>query len=78
MVIDAPFLSGLQDIIATGGADATAVIFDRPSGQIASALSGHSKKVVILLHLLLYLCFLVKLMNDNIIFIVGNQCEICG
>jgi len=49
VVIDAPFLSGLQDIIATGGADATAVIFDRPSGQIASALSGHSKKVVILL-----------------------------
>eukprot|EP00258_Populus_trichocarpa_P008671 XP_002314503.3 pre-mRNA-processing factor 19 homolog 2 [Populus trichocarpa] len=34
-----------KDIIATGGADATAVIFDRPSGQIASALSGHSKKV---------------------------------
>jgi hypothetical protein len=27
---------------------------------------------------LLYLCFLVKLMNDNIIFFVGNQCEICG
>ncbi|XP_011013445.1 PREDICTED: pre-mRNA-processing factor 19-like [Populus euphratica] len=34
-----------KDIIATGGCDATAVIFDRPSGQIASALSGHSKKV---------------------------------
>ncbi|KAJ6898490.1 hypothetical protein NC652_025113 [Populus alba x Populus x berolinensis] len=34
-----------KDIIATGGADATAVIFDRLSGQIASALSGHSKKV---------------------------------
>ncbi|KAJ6420964.1 hypothetical protein OIU84_028360 [Salix udensis] len=34
-----------KDIIATGGVDATAVIFDRPSGQIVSALSGHSKRV---------------------------------
>ncbi|WCJ24116.1 Pre-mRNA-processing factor 19 [Euphorbia peplus] len=34
-----------KDIIATGGLDSTAVLFDRPSGQILSTLSGHSKKV---------------------------------
>ncbi|KAB5537697.1 hypothetical protein DKX38_015230 [Salix brachista] len=62
-----------KDIIATGGVDATAVIFDRPSGQIVSALSGHSKRVVILLCLLLYHCCLVKLVTDNIIFIVDKS-----
>lgn len=34
-----------QDIIATGGVDTNAVIFDQPSGQILSTLGGHSKKV---------------------------------
>ncbi|KAK7279190.1 hypothetical protein RJT34_24236 [Clitoria ternatea] len=34
-----------KDLIATGGIDTNAVIFDRPSGQILSTLSGHSKKV---------------------------------
>ncbi|GAB2294327.1 E3 ubiquitin-protein ligase prp19 [Dionaea muscipula] len=34
-----------KDIIATGGIDTNAVVFDRPSGQIISTLSGHSKKV---------------------------------
>ncbi|KAK6138766.1 hypothetical protein DH2020_027494 [Rehmannia glutinosa] len=34
-----------KDIIATAGADSNAVIFDRPSGQVVSTLSGHSKKV---------------------------------
>ncbi|CBI23714.3 pre-mRNA-processing factor 19 isoform X2 [Vitis vinifera] len=34
-----------KDIIATGGVDANAVLFDRQSGQILSTLSGHSKKV---------------------------------
>ncbi|KAJ8561219.1 hypothetical protein K7X08_027409 [Anisodus acutangulus] len=34
-----------KDIIATGGVDSNAVIFDRPSGQIVSTLSGHSKRV---------------------------------
>ncbi|KAG9141569.1 hypothetical protein Leryth_022243 [Lithospermum erythrorhizon] len=34
-----------KDLIATGGADANAVIFDRPSGEILSTLSGHSKRV---------------------------------
>ncbi|XP_057742767.1 pre-mRNA-processing factor 19-like [Arachis stenosperma] len=34
-----------KDLIATGGIDMNAVIFDRPSGQILSTLSGHSKKV---------------------------------
>lgn len=34
-----------QDIIATGGVDTNAVVFDQPSGQIISTLSGHSKRV---------------------------------
>lgn len=34
-----------KDIIATGGVDTNAVLFDRPSGQILATLSGHSKKV---------------------------------
>ncbi|KAL4190586.1 hypothetical protein AMTRI_Chr07g25440 [Amborella trichopoda] len=35
-----------KDVIATGGVDANAVLFDRSSGQILSTLSGHSKKTV--------------------------------
>ncbi|KAJ4968616.1 hypothetical protein NE237_015317 [Protea cynaroides] len=34
-----------KDVIATGGVDTSAVIFDHASGQILSTLSGHSKKV---------------------------------
>ncbi|KAL3828293.1 hypothetical protein ACJIZ3_017095 [Penstemon smallii] len=34
-----------KDIVATGGADSNIVVFDRPSGQVVSTLSGHSKKV---------------------------------
>ncbi|KAL7177590.1 hypothetical protein ACSBR2_030864 [Camellia fascicularis] len=34
-----------KDVIVTGGADTNAVLFDRPSGEILSTLSGHSKKV---------------------------------
>ncbi|KAF8401978.1 hypothetical protein HHK36_012929 [Tetracentron sinense] len=34
-----------KDIIATGGVDTNAVLFDRTSGQILSTLSGHTKKV---------------------------------
>ncbi|KAF4364824.1 hypothetical protein G4B88_003794 [Cannabis sativa] len=34
-----------KDIIATGGFDTNAVIFNRSSGEILSTLSGHSKKV---------------------------------
>ncbi|KAI5649722.1 hypothetical protein M9H77_35727 [Catharanthus roseus] len=34
-----------RDIIATGGIDTNVVVFDRPSGEILSTLSGHSKKV---------------------------------
>lgn len=34
-----------KDVIATGGVDTNAVIFDRSSGEILSTLSGHSKKV---------------------------------
>lgn len=36
----------LQDIVATGGIDTNAVLFDRPSGQILCTLTGHSKKVL--------------------------------
>ncbi|KAJ0034557.1 hypothetical protein Pint_25149 [Pistacia integerrima] len=34
-----------KDVIATGGVDSNAVLFDRSSGQLLSTLSGHSKKV---------------------------------
>jgi hypothetical protein len=34
-----------QDVVATGGIDTNAVIFDRSSGQILCTLTGHSKKV---------------------------------
>lgn len=34
-----------QDLIATGGVDMNAVVFNRSSGEIVSTLSGHSKKV---------------------------------
>ncbi|KAF3328107.1 pre-mRNA-processing factor 19-like protein [Carex littledalei] len=34
-----------KDIIATGGVDTNAVIFNRASGQILSTLTGHSKKI---------------------------------
>ncbi|CAM8921210.1 unnamed protein product [Rhodiola kirilowii] len=34
-----------KDIIATGGVDTNAVVFDRSAGQIISTLSGHSKKI---------------------------------
>ncbi|KAK4405958.1 Pre-processing factor 19 [Sesamum angolense] len=39
------YLASYVDIIATAGADSNAVVFDRPSGQVVSTLSGHSKKV---------------------------------
>ncbi|KAM0949366.1 putative transcription factor WD40-like family [Dioscorea sansibarensis] len=34
-----------KDVIATGGVDMNAVLFDRSTGQILCTLSGHSKKV---------------------------------
>lgn len=34
-----------QDIIATGGIDTNAVLFDRSSGQVLCTLTDHSKKV---------------------------------
>ncbi|GJN20807.1 hypothetical protein PR202_gb08229 [Eleusine coracana subsp. coracana] len=37
-----------KDIIATGGIDTNAVLFDRPSGQILCTLTGHSKKITTL------------------------------
>ncbi|KAF2314056.1 hypothetical protein GH714_021794 [Hevea brasiliensis] len=50
-----------QDIIATGGVDSTAVLFDRRSGQILSTLSGHSKKVTS-----------VKFVTDGDLFLTGS------
>lgn len=38
-------LDDCQDIIATGGVDASAVLFDRASGEILCTLTGHSKRV---------------------------------
>jgi hypothetical protein len=32
-------------LVATGGADATVVLFDRDAGRIRATLSGHSKKI---------------------------------
>uniref|UniRef100_A0A453J584 Pre-mRNA-processing factor 19 n=1 Tax=Aegilops tauschii subsp. strangulata TaxID=200361 RepID=A0A453J584_AEGTS len=34
-----------KDIIATGGIDTNAVLFDRPSGQVLCTLTDHSKKI---------------------------------
>uniref|UniRef100_A0A7N0UUM4 Pre-mRNA-processing factor 19 n=1 Tax=Kalanchoe fedtschenkoi TaxID=63787 RepID=A0A7N0UUM4_KALFE len=34
-----------KDIIASGGVDTNAVVFDRAAGQIVSTLSGHTKKI---------------------------------
>ena len=39
------YLVDSQDVVATGGIDTNAVIFDRSSGQILCTLTGHSKKV---------------------------------
>lgn len=44
-IICLDILYSSKDLIATGGVDTNAVIFDRPSGQILATLSGHSKKV---------------------------------
>ncbi|XP_050215859.1 pre-mRNA-processing factor 19-like [Mercurialis annua] len=50
-----------KDIIASGGLDSTAVLFDRPSGQILSTLSGHSKKVTS-----------VKFVSEGDLFLTGS------
>ncbi|TVU18463.1 hypothetical protein EJB05_34565 [Eragrostis curvula] len=50
-----------KDIVATGGLDTTAVLFDRPSGQILCRLSGHSKKITSL-----------KFVNRDELFITGS------
>lgn len=34
-----------EDLILTGGADASVVVFDRSAGEILSTLSGHTKRV---------------------------------
>jgi len=37
-----------KDVVATGGIDTNAVLFDRPSSQILCTLTGHSKKITTL------------------------------
>ncbi|KAK4798903.1 hypothetical protein SAY86_024268 [Trapa natans] len=51
-----------KDIIATGGIDTSAVLFDRQSGEILSILSGHSKKVTSL-----------KFVNESGIVLTGSS-----
>ncbi|KAB2067648.1 hypothetical protein ES319_A09G242400v1 [Gossypium barbadense] len=50
-----------KDIVATGGVDSSAVLFDRTSGEILSTLSGHSKKVTS-----------VKFVAQNDVFLSGS------
>ncbi|KAM0850093.1 hypothetical protein ACQ4PT_053324 [Festuca glaucescens] len=50
-----------QDIIATGGIDTDAILFDRSSGEILCRLTGHSKKITSL-----------KFVNQNGLFITGS------
>ncbi|XP_007035246.2 PREDICTED: pre-mRNA-processing factor 19 homolog 1 isoform X1 [Theobroma cacao] len=50
-----------KDIVATGGIDSSAVLFDRTSGEILSTLSGHSKKVTS-----------VKFVAQNDVFLSGS------
>ncbi|RVW90108.1 Pre-mRNA-processing factor 19-like 2 [Vitis vinifera] len=60
------FIPGYQDIIATGGVDANAVLFDRQSGQILSTLSGHSKKVTS-----------VKFVTQDDLFLTASADKVC-
>uniref|UniRef100_A0A2P2MLD3 Pre-mRNA-processing factor 19 n=1 Tax=Rhizophora mucronata TaxID=61149 RepID=A0A2P2MLD3_RHIMU len=50
-----------KDIIATGGIDMTAILFDHTSGAILSTLSGHSKKVTS-----------VKFVGESDFFLTGS------
>ncbi|KAK1260514.1 U-box domain-containing protein 72 [Acorus gramineus] len=50
-----------KDVIATGGVDANAVIFDRSSEQILCTLTGHSKKVTT-----------VKFVSRDEMFVTGS------
>ncbi|XP_066316505.1 pre-mRNA-processing factor 19-like [Miscanthus floridulus] len=50
-----------KDVVATGGIDTNAVLFDRPSGQILCTLTGHSKKITTL-----------KFVNGDELFITGS------
>ncbi|KAL7615602.1 pre-mRNA-processing factor 19 [Lactuca sativa] len=50
-----------KDLIATGGVDMNAVVFNRSSGEIVSTLSGHSKKVTS-----------VKFVSDGELVVTGS------
>jgi WD40 repeat protein len=54
-----------QDLILSGGVDATATVFNRSSGELLATLSGHTKRVRVfiwcsLLLLLLWLAILQR------------------
>ena len=53
-----------KDIIATAGIDTNAIVFDRPSGQIVSTRSGHSKKV----------CLFFLIYSENQMELLGIDC----
>lgn len=46
----------LQDLILSGGVDATATVFNRSSGELLSTLSGHTKRVRVLYGALCFFC----------------------
>jgi hypothetical protein len=69
--------SVLQDIIATGNIDTNAVIFDRPSGQVLATLSGHSKKVGLILGGIAGFIFSSKPISWPVMLLVGNKREVC-
>eukprot|EP00262_Sarcandra_glabra_P017571 TRINITY_DN6052_c2_g1_i1.p1 TRINITY_DN6052_c2_g1~~TRINITY_DN6052_c2_g1_i1.p1 ORF type:complete len:522 (-),score=80.40 TRINITY_DN6052_c2_g1_i1:264-1829(-) len=50
-----------KDVIATGGVDSNAVLFDRTSGQILCTLTGHSKKITS-----------VKFVSRDELFVTGS------
>jgi len=58
-----------KDVVATGGIDTNAVLFDRPSSQILCTLTGHSKKITTL-----------KFVNVNgdELFITGSADEVAA
>ena len=73
-----------QDLILSGGVDATATVFNRSSGELLATLSGHTKRVRVfiwcsLLLLLLWLAILQRTFYACIEFRskVGDV-DLCG
>ena len=66
-----------QDVVATGGIDTNAVLFDRPSSQILCTLTGHSKKVFSHLLLVFFLYASKVYFNIRTFNYTDNHFEIC-